>query len=683
MAKNSASKRRYRKIPTDHSFSSSTSGEFFNDDDSVAGVVSGVRDVRRYSSLSTQPYQKNDDEESYEDEFASQHLVSKDDLLDVPLDGRYITNNDVEFPHATIYDDHMSPKKSADRKGKKGKASKILEDRLKVNISQLNVDEKITITDEDISRYENEKERKPKEDKKSNKSKKSKRRKAEGSTKARQNEPEEMRRAAVFKTFFKESFIARGNKKVPTPITTEDHFASNVSNRNAKNSSQGSLEMTQRDTLFSFNDDVPFDEDPNDECPPSQISPVVWNPSALITSPRSNSMNDSENNGDGYIQVKIIEESSNMAEGKKEINVHYRLNKIKEFIRSRKRKETTNANEYEQVVNLSPRAEFSRSDSIVWGDESVTDGEVEEMHLFDECNDGTFNDSNHIYQGTIHFIENSFGKRRHRVCMVVSLAITILLVTSITIFFTSNGDSTKDQSAYYPPTLPSNNVGSGGKDPVQNPDSQPTDPIEAAENNTANEISQIDLIFLLEDFDYITSKITPDKSVFDDSDTPQSKAKEWCINDMAKVNEETSDRIAQRYILATLFFSTNGNGWVNANGWLNGHECLWHGVTCEPGADNVTSVSHLDLSKNDLNGTIPLELGHLSSLAGLYLWGNSNLFGLKPSVFSGLVNMHTLYLDKNQLEDNTIKSIGKLKCHDMLLDLHHIMVCEKVRHEII
>jgi hypothetical protein len=47
--------------------------------------------------------------------------------------------------------------------------------------------------------------------------------------------------------------------------------------------------------------------------------------------------------------------------------------------------------------------------------------------------------------------------------------------------------------------------------------------------------------------------------------------------------------------------------------WGSGHECEWHGVGCES-VDNNTSVTYLDLNSNNLVGTIPPEIGWITTL---------------------------------------------------------------------
>jgi hypothetical protein len=91
--------------------------------------------------------------------------------------------------------------------------------------------------------------------------------------------------------------------------------------------------------------------------------------------------------------------------------------------------------------------------------------------------------------------------------------------------------------------------------------------------------------------------------------SPQSKAMEWLENDPNLGNFSDEKRI-QRYALATLFYSTNGDKWTENEFWLSeSEECRWIGVTCPD-----IAVSGLNLTLNYLQGKIPPKDGLLSKL---------------------------------------------------------------------
>jgi hypothetical protein len=72
-------------------------------------------------------------------------------------------------------------------------------------------------------------------------------------------------------------------------------------------------------------------------------------------------------------------------------------------------------------------------------------------------------------------------------------------------------------------------------------------------------------------------------TLLNDASTPQGMAFRWLLdNDEAQIDPCTYPGVAQRYALATFYYSTNGDGWTDNSGWLTGgNECMWLGITCE------------------------------------------------------------------------------------------------------
>ena len=89
--------------------------------------------------------------------------------------------------------------------------------------------------------------------------------------------------------------------------------------------------------------------------------------------------------------------------------------------------------------------------------------------------------------------------------------------------------------------------------------------------------------------------------------------------------------------LVDLYDSTNGAGWTNHTNWLvTNTPSDWYEVTVESG-----HVVGLNLSSNNLVGSLPGGLGNLTNLRELVLWGNQ-LNGSIPVELGNLVNLQLL-----------------------------------------
>ena len=83
---------------------------------------------------------------------------------------------------------------------------------------------------------------------------------------------------------------------------------------------------------------------------------------------------------------------------------------------------------------------------------------------------------------------------------------------------------------------------------------------------------------------------------------------------------------AEREALVALYNSTDGDNWTSNRGWLlSADPCSWFGVMCSSG-----HVTVLSLSVNNLTGSIPTDLGNLTSLELLAL-GSNSLTGSIPA----------------------------------------------------
>ena len=149
--------------------------------------------------------------------------------------------------------------------------------------------------------------------------------------------------------------------------------------------------------------------------------------------------------------------------------------------------------------------------------------------------------------------------------------------------------------------------------------------------------------------------------------TPQNQAFQWLINDdpMQVCPEDFLD-VQQRYILAVLYYSTEGDGWSNCNApsapnlspcregeeqrFLSSSDvCFWFGITC-----NRLRVSGISIDENNLRGPLPDELGFMEQIEDIDFDGELEeglnfITGTIPSTLGLLEKLVTLDLDSNEL----------------------------------
>lgn len=173
-----------------------------------------------------------------------------------------------------------------------------------------------------------------------------------------------------------------------------------------------------------------------------------------------------------------------------------------------------------------------------------------------------------------------------------------------------------------------------------------------------------------------------DSSSFQDITSPQSQALQWVKtnnypdyyleeeeNDTTK--KQPNDILLQHYVLALLYFGLDGPNWRHQERWLwnSTSVCEWYTShhpsynTYQGGSSGISSNSPythlcsgdgmllqvLDLSSNNLRGTIPTELGLLSNHLKQIKLHRNMLSGTIPTELSQLTSLLFLGLDENEL----------------------------------
>ncbi|MBV7335690.1 hypothetical protein KFU94_47090 [Chloroflexi bacterium TSY] len=107
--------------------------------------------------------------------------------------------------------------------------------------------------------------------------------------------------------------------------------------------------------------------------------------------------------------------------------------------------------------------------------------------------------------------------------------------------------------------------------------------------------------------------------------------------------------------LVKLHALTDGANWSNNSGWLDAPDiCRWNGVICVGGR-----VAQLELLSNQLNGSLPCELGNLSELVRLNL-SNNQISGQFPCELDALSKLEHLDLSDNQINSSLPEELGML-----------------------
>jgi Leucine-rich repeat (LRR) protein len=216
----------------------------------------------------------------------------------------------------------------------------------------------------------------------------------------------------------------------------------------------------------------------------------------------------------------------------------------------------------------------------------------------------------------------------------------------------------------------------------------------------------------------IFAPLSGEEALMDES-SPQYKALSWIVHEdptsmmmtmmvgngtQSSSSSSMSMMILERYIMALLYFSTDGPNWVLQYDFLGNQSiCDWgRTIRCSfegaavrisigtrtrrfcstialnavpvsqtlPNSPRYASVSFFSVSivrevENNLNGTLPSELYAMSSLEHLSLWGNS-LQGTLSSFLGRLTRLLSLQLGENLLTGSFPESFLDLRKLEIL-----------------
>jgi len=169
------------------------------------------------------------------------------------------------------------------------------------------------------------------------------------------------------------------------------------------------------------------------------------------------------------------------------------------------------------------------------------------------------------------------------------------------------------------------------------------------------------------------------EEAFSDLETPQYKAAYWASTTGSIGLSGSDARMISRFALATFFYSTKGEKWTRCHEnlktcgpgyWLDWeNECEWFSVSCQEPNDGEYMVTELRFGelciacnfrfplisdpdtllviepqggkKQDLKGTLPLEMAFLSGLQRIFI-NEASISGSIPEGWSAMTALRTL-----------------------------------------
>jgi len=166
--------------------------------------------------------------------------------------------------------------------------------------------------------------------------------------------------------------------------------------------------------------------------------------------------------------------------------------------------------------------------------------------------------------------------------------------------------------------------------------------------------------------DLIAPKSFDDGASLYDSSSPQSAAARW-LADNEQLGNYTNRRKLQRYALATLYYSTNGDDWTEKQKWLSdSNECVdWWVKDFDSEntllkCDTANAITLLLIENNNMVGTLPDEIAFLSdSMFDLRMYSN-DIKGTLPSTLEFMTMMKILDLRSNRLSGSIPTTLGRL-----------------------
>jgi hypothetical protein len=167
------------------------------------------------------------------------------------------------------------------------------------------------------------------------------------------------------------------------------------------------------------------------------------------------------------------------------------------------------------------------------------------------------------------------------------------------------------------------------------------------------------------------------------SSSPQSRAVDWLTTGggtdiiTGPTKESVEWRVKQRYVLAVLYYSTEGERWKEQFDYLDSgsHECDW-ALERDNGwktteCSEEKEVKIVNLYNNGLGGTIPGELASLNLTDIDFL--NNGIKGTVPEELYTMKNLGYLNLGYNELTGTVASELGDMNNLGFLMLDHNVL----------
>ena len=113
------------------------------------------------------------------------------------------------------------------------------------------------------------------------------------------------------------------------------------------------------------------------------------------------------------------------------------------------------------------------------------------------------------------------------------------------------------------------------------------------------------------------------------------------------------DSIVDLFVLSYMYITMGGINWTRTDGWFEeGDICNWYGVDCQ-----FELLFTLELSYNNLAGTIPDVIRHLGSLRMFDLSINQGIVGTISSSLTEMTSLNLLDLSNCSLTGKCAASV--------------------------